>query len=98
MTNLYEHTVWCWGTHNRDGECIKEAKVGQDRDDAVVRLNGVPGDHQYIEVEGVLTEPEHVDAAVAILTQCRADLAAQNDVEAQLDWDAYDAGAADEGR
>jgi hypothetical protein len=97
MTNLYEHTVWCCGTHDRDGECIKEAKVGSDRDDAVVRLNGVPGDHQYIEFDGVLTEPGHIDAAVAILAGYREDLAAQDEVEAQLDWDAYDAANDEEG-
>jgi hypothetical protein len=97
MTNLYEHTVWCCGTHDRDGECIKEAKAGPDKDDAVVRLNGVPGDHQYIEIDGALIEPEQVDAAAGILTQFREDLVAQNNIEAQLDWDTYYAAADEEG-
>jgi hypothetical protein len=95
MTNLYEHTVWCQGHHDRDGECVKEARAGSDRDDAVVRLNGVPGDHQYIEFDGVLIEPGQVDTAIAILTAYREDLAAQDDVEARLDWDGYDAGDED---
>ena len=89
MTNLYEHTGWCHGDHDSDGECVKEAAVGSDRNAAVVRLNGVPGDHQHIEIDGVLIDPSEVDTAIAILTQFREDLAAQEQVEAQLDWDAY---------
>ena len=97
MTNLYEHTVWCCGSHDRDGECIKETRAGQDAHAPVVRLNGVPGDHQYIEIDNVLIEPEQVDAAIRILAQFREDLAAQDDIEAQLDWDAYDAPNDEEG-
>lgn len=92
---LYAHTVWCTGAHDPQGECIKDVAVAQESSAAVVRLNGVPGDHQYIEVNGCLVDAADVDAAVRILTDLRADLVAQDQVEPQLDWDAYDQAQAD---
>ena len=93
----YEHMSWCQGTHNDVGECVIQACVSDDYE-TYLRLVGAPGDNQYVELDGALYQPEHLDTAIRLLAQLRDALAAQADVETHLDWTAYDAANDDDAR
>jgi hypothetical protein len=79
-----EHMVWCVGTHDPDGECVLETPLGDDTE-TVIRMQGVPADHQYIELDGPLFDLADIDAAIAVLTQLRERFAAQQVREAELE-------------
>lgn len=82
-----EHMTWCVGNHDEYGACFIDVQVPDS--EAVVHLEGVPTDHQHVEVLEVMTSVGEIDAVIAVLTQMRDRFAAQDVLEAiyeQVDW------------